>query len=92
MISVRREPLGGRNTQPLPPNEYREREQCKQSHQHAKDTKRLCSPTIVDPSADEERPGERDDRTARRDCNEAIAGDGVVRFDQVVEADGWALR
>lgn len=66
-------PLSGPDPESLAPNEHWNRQKPKDTHQHRKDAERFSRALMLDPSADEEGPGESDDGPNRSDRNKAIS-------------------
>lgn len=80
-------PLSRPDPETLSPDEHGNSQKTKDAHQHAKNAKRLSSSDIMNPGANEERPGERNDRSHASDCHKTIACNALVGLNEVVEAN-----
>jgi hypothetical protein len=78
-----RYPLRGGNASSLPIEPDWENQQAEKTHEHSKDTERLGSTSLLDPSCNKECPGERDDRTEKSDHQETVAAYSVVGVNEL---------
>ena len=83
MLRLSRQELRRRNPHPLTKQQKWNHKQREYTHEHAKYAKRYGGPIFLDPCADEKRPREADDGAETGHHDEAVAGNRVVRVEEL---------
>jgi hypothetical protein len=85
-------PLGSPDPQTFSPDNHRDRQQSKDTHQHTEDAEWLRITTVMDPCTNKEGPCKRDNSPDASDCDKAVSCDASIRLDEVVEANRRCLH